>query len=324
MRHYTQLTQEERYQIAALMKAGHTQSETARLIGRHKSTISRELARNTGQRGYRPQQAQQRARQRQRHKVRRAFSDPHWHLIDALLRTDWSPEQISGRLKEECGIAVSPAWIYHYIQVTRRRRIALRPHLRGRYWFRRRRGSKDQRGKLRNTTSIDERPSVIEQRSRIGDWEADTVSGVRQQGHLVSLVERKSGYTCLAKVTRRTAELVGNAIVECLAPLKESVHSITCDHGREFAGHERFGKALRATIYFAHPYAAWERGTNENTNGLIRQYFPKGEALLDVTTEQLRHAEERLNHRPRKRLGWKTPHEVFFGTKTKLVVALGS
>lgn len=324
MKSYTQLTQEERYQIAALLKAGLTQCEIARTIGRDKSTISRELARNTGQRGYRPQQAQQKARKRQRDKARPAFSEPHWKIVDSLLRADWSPEQIAERLKKERGIIVSIAWIYCYIRIERKRRLELRPHLRGRYWFRKRQGSRDKRGRLRNTTSIDERPQIIEQRRRIGDWEADTVAGVCQQGHLVSLVDRKSGYTCLAKVARRTAQLVKEAIIERLEPLKHRVHSITCDHGREFAGHEEFGQSLKARVYFAHPYAPWERGTNENTNGLIRQYFPKGQALLDVTDEQLRWVEERLNHRPRKRLGWKTPYEVFFRTKTQLIVALES
>lgn len=324
MKSYTQLTQEERYQIAALLKAGLTQNVIADMIGRDKSTISRELARNTGQRGYRPQQAQQRARKRQRNKARPAFSESHWQVVDALLRADWSPEQIAGRLKEERGVAVSPAWIYRYIHSKRQRRLELRPHLRGRYWFRKRRGSRDKRGRLRNTTSIDERPPIIEERRRIGDWEADTVAGVNQQGHLVSLVDRQSGYACLGKVARRTAALVKEAIIERLEPLKKQVHSITCDHGREFAGHEDFGLSLKARVYFAHPYAPWERGTNENTNGLIRQYFPKGKALLDVTDEQLRWVEERLNHRPRKRLGWKTPYEVFFKTKTQLIVALGS
>lgn len=319
MRGYTQLTLNERYQIHALLKAGHCPSEIAFLLGRHKSTISRELARNTGHWGYRPQQAQQRALQRQRGKVRPRFAGPHWSIVTALLHADWSPEQIAGRLRYEHDIRVSHTWIYRFIQANHRTGGLLHRQLRGRRRFRKRRGSADRRGRLCHTVSIDQRPAIVAQRRRLGDWEADTISGPRHQGHLVTLVERKSGLLRLAVAGRRNAETVCSALTQCLAPLQDTVHTITCDHGREFAYHERFAKALRARVYFAHPYAAWERGSNENTNGLIRHYFPKHQSLLGLNKKQLRFVEDRLNHRPRKRLGWKTPHEVFFKTQSQLV-----
>lgn len=138
------------------------------------------------------------------------------------------------------------------------------------------------------------------------------------------LVERKSGFTRVAAVARRTAQAVSQAICQCLLPLQDKVHTVTCDHGREFAEHEMLAHTVGAQFYFAHPYVAWERGSNENTNGLLRHYFPKSRVLLDVQPDELRFVEQRLNHRPRKRLGWKTPHEVFYNTRTHLTVALVS
>ena len=325
MKHYTQLTQDERYQIYILLKAHHTQTDIARLLGRHKSTISRELQRNTGQCGYRPIQAQSKARNRCLAKRRPRFTGPAWPMVEALLHQHWSPAQIAGRLGTERGIALSHEWIYQYIYARRRRDNSLIPSLRGRHRFRKRyRSHQGRRGCLRNTVSIEQRPAIVERRCRLGDWEADTVAGQNQQGHLVTLVERKSGFTRIAAVTRRTAQAVSQAICQCLLPLRDKVHTVTCDHGREFAEHEMLARTLRARFYFAHPYAAWERGSNENTNGLLRHYFPKSRVLLNVKPEELRFAEQRLNHRPRKRLGWKTPHEVFYNTRTQLTVALGS
>ena len=324
MKSYTQLTQNERYQIYALLKAQHSQAEIAAILGRHKSTIHRELKRNTGQCGYRPKQAHHKARQRSHAKRRPRFSGTVWSVVEALLHQRWSPAQIAGRLWDERGIALSHEWIYQYIYA-RRKNDNLHPYLRGRHRFRKRyRSQQGRRGCLRNTISIEQRPAIVERRGRVGDWEADTVAGRNQQGHLVTLVERKSGFTRLGVVARRTAQAVSQAICQCLMPLQDKVHTVTCDHGREFAEHEELAQVLGARFYFAHPYAAWERGTNENTNGLLRQYFPKSMALLNVHTEALQYAEDQLNHRPRKRLGWKTPYEVFYNTRTQLIVALDS
>lgn len=177
---------------------------------------------------------------------------------------------------------------------------------------RKRYGIQDRRGKLPNRVSIEERPEVVNQRERLGDWEVDTVVGKNQQGALVSLVERKSRYTLLG--------LVKQAMISLLLPLTDRVHSITSDNGKEFAEHVQIAEALKATFYFSHPYSAWERGTNENTNGLIRQYFPKGSDFSSVTETLSVSVTDKLNHRPRKCLDFKTPFEVFL----ELPVALTS
>ena len=162
----------------------------------------------------------------------------------------------------------------------------------------------------------------MERRCRIGDGEGDTLIGPRHQGALVSHVERRSGYTLLAALPRRTAPAFREATVTLLGPFRDRMHMLTLDHGMEGAEHERIAQSLDAAVYFAHPYHSWERGTNEKTHGLTRQYFPKHRDLSTVTRKELDHATERLNHRPRKRLGFRTPDEIFFHTRTSLTVAL--
>ena len=324
MNTYTQLTREERYQIHALKQTGHSQTEIAVILGRHKSTISRELSRNQGMRGYRPKQAHSLALERRKAKARPRFGGSVWVKVELLIKLDWSPEQISGRLKVEEGIRISHEHIYQYIYADKRAGGQLYRHLRCQKKRRKRYGSYDRRGVIRNQVSIDERPVVVDERSRVGDWEGDTVIGKNHKGALVTLVERKSLYTVIGAVGRKTAEAVHIAIVTGLTPYKDQVHTLTYDNGKELAEHEQIAEELGAEIYFAHPYSSWERGVNENTNGLLRQYFPKGRELTDVSQEEIEHAMERLNHRPRKTLGFQTPFEVFFSTKTPLTVALGS
>jgi IS30 family transposase len=319
MRHYTQLTQEQRYQIYAFKKAGFNQTETAAMIGVHKSTISRELARNTGMKGYRASQAHRLALGRRNSRTWKRITDADWESIDHLLRQDWSPEQISGRLIMENGNSVSPEWIYLHIYRDKARGGDLWRHLRCRKQRRRRYGSYDRRGQLKGRVSIDERPAIVDRRSRLGDWEGDTIIGRRHQGALISLVERKSGFTLIEKLARKTAGQVRDAATGLLKPLEDLVHTLTLDNGKEFACHEDIAQSLKADIYFAHPYSSWERGLNENTNGLIRQYFPKKHDFTTITDEEIAAAMHRLNHRPRKKLGFK-----FFKTSTQLTVALGS
>jgi IS30 family transposase len=187
---------------------------------------------------------------------------------------------------------------------------------------RKRYGRPERRGHLKNRVSIDARPALVERRCRIGDWEGDTLIGPRHQGVLVSHVERRSGYTLLAALPRRIAPAFREATVNLLGPFRDRVHTLTLDNGMEGAEHERIAQSLDAAVYFAHPYHSWERGTNEKTHGLIRQDFPKHRDLSTVTRKELDHATERLNHRPRKRLGFRTPDEVFFHTRTSLTVAL--
>ena len=324
MRTYTQLTREERYQIYMLMQAGHKQSEIAKLLSRHKATISRELRRNRGMRGYRPKQAHRMALARRMAKIRPRFSSPIWQQVELLIQRDWSPEQISGRLMAEQGVRISHEYIYQYIYADKRTGGDLHRHLRCQKKRRKRYGAYDRRGVIRNRVSIDERPAVVGKRSRLGDWEGDTVIGKGHRGALVTLVERKSLYTVIGAVCRKTAKAVRAVIVAGLTPYKDQVHTMTYDNGKEISEHEKIAKDLGAKIYFAHPYASWEREVNENTNGLIRQYFPKGRELTAVTKDEIEHTMNRLNHRPRKTLGFRTPYEVFFNTKTTLTVALGS
>lgn len=318
---YTQLTRNQRYQISALMKAGHSQTEIANILGVHKSTISREIARNTGQRGYRPKQAHNLAIERKQAKVTRRINDTTWFTVRKLLKEDWSPEQISLWLRDDYGQGVSHESIYQYVLADKHAGGALHKHLRCQKQRRKRYGIYSRRGQIPNQTSIDERPAIVDQRQRIGDWELDTVIGKRHQQALVTLVERKSKLSLIAKVRQKTAEAVTEAIIRLLKPLSPWVHTLTADNGREFAQHEKIAKALGAKFYFAHPYASWERGLNENTNGLIRQYFPKQHDFTTITQRQIDRVMDKLNNRPRKTLGIKTPNQVFFGINPTVALA---
>ncbi len=319
MRTYKQLTSEQRYQISALKRMGHSPTEIAKELEVHKSTISRELSRNAGERGYRPKQADEKASQRR-------VNAPHperilketWKVIEEKLRQEWSPEQISGWLKKNQAIRISHEWIYQYILTDQKADGDLYTHLRQHGKRRKRYGKYDRRGKLPNRVSIEERPEVVEQRERLGDWEIDTLVGKGHQGALVSLVERKSRYTLLQPVTQRLANLVADATILLLHPFADLVHTITGDNGKEFSEHVRIAETLKTNFYFAHPYSAWERGTNENTNGLVRQYFPKKTDFSKVPLSETKIAVDRLNHRPRKCLDFKTPFEVFFDLSVAL------
>ena len=308
---YTQLTHEERYQISVLLKAGLNQTEIAMILERHKSTINREITRNSGLRGYRPKQAQRLAEERRYSKARPRISRAAWSDVRKLLREDWSPEQISLWLKSEKNISISHEWIYQYIVQDKKQNGSLFRHLRCQKQRRKRYGSYNRRGQLIDRVSIDERPAIVNLRSRIGDWELDTIIGKNHKQAIVSLTERKSRFTLIQKVKRKTAQCVSNAIINLLAPFSEQVHTLTSDNGKEFADHKIIADKLNAKFYFAHPYASWERGLNENTNGLIRQYFPKKRDFKTITQKEIKRVMDKLNNRPRKRLGIKTPNQVF-------------
>lgn len=324
MNGYTQLTREQRYQIYAYRKAGWNQTQTAAQLQVHKSTISREISRNRGRRGYRAKQAQVFCELRRTGSYRPRIGILEWQRVEALIRREWSPVQVRDRLAEEGQRPISHERIYQHLCQDKLVGGTLYRFLRCQRQRRKRYGRPERRGQLVNRVSIEDRPAIVERRSRIGDWEGDTLIGRHHRGVLVSLVERKSGYTVLAALQRRTASAFREATVRLLRPHRARVHTLTLDNGKEGAQHEKIATSLAARVYFAHPYCSWERGTNENTNGLIRQYFPKRRNLTTVTQKELDHAMHRLNHRPRKRLGFKTPYEVFFGTKTSLTVALGT
>ena len=314
MGQYTQLTQGKRYHIYAFMKAGFSQTDIATEIGVHKSTVCRELSRNRGKKGYRPKQAHAMAVHRRTKAIKFVKLTPQVIAsINECIRHDFSPEQVSGFLARTQNLRISHETIYQYVLNDKARGGTLYRHLRHSHKKRKKRyGSYDRRGQIQGRISIDERPAIVETRDRIGDWEIDTIIGKKHQGALLSLVERKSKFTLIRKLPTKQADLVAEAATDLLNPYEEQVCTITADNGQEFAHHEYIKEQLHTTVYFAHPYHSWERGLCENTNGLIRQYFPKGTSFEAISEEQVQVAMNRLNNRPRKTLGYKTPNEVFF------------
>jgi len=311
---YTQLTQEQRYQIYALRKAGFNQTVIAAELEVHKSTVTREIKRNTGQRGYRPQQAHQSALDRRRKRAAKPRINPAlWPLVESKLRQEWSPQQIAGRLALESGSSISHERIYQYIYADKRNDGTLHQHLRCQKKRRKRYGSgRSRRGQIPLRRCISERPAIVEERVRRGDWEGDTIVGKGHQQAIVSLTERFSRFTLLQKVEHATAPAVSAAIIEQLKPLMALVLTLTTDNGKEFALHQKVAAALETDYFFAHPYASWERGLNENTNGLVRQYCPKKSDFSQLDQSHMQTIADTLNHRPRKSLNYRTPFEVFF------------
>jgi transposase, IS30 family len=308
---YTHLTLEERYQIFALLRAKVSQNEIAKILERHPSSISREIRRNKAKLGYFHQKAQQQANAR-RAKNMRCIDEATWQFVTARLREQWSPEQISAKAN------ISHETIYQHLHTDKRNGGLLWQQRRHPKSYQKRLGQLKRRGVIPHHCSIEQRPSIVNDRIRIGDWETDTMFGGRSLAPLVTLVERKSGFTLIHCVVNKTAQVVGDAMVNLLQPYRKQVHTITSDNGKEFAHYARVAKKLKADFYFAHPYAAWERGSNENTNGLIRQYFPKSRDFATITQQEINWVMQRLNHRPRKRLGFLTPHEVFFNKAVAL------
>ena len=322
---YLHLTCEQRCQIFALLKSGHTQAHIARQIGVDPSTISRELARNSGASGYRFGQAHEAASGR-RHAAsstpRKMTPEVVAVVEEKLTQEQWSPEQISGRLAQEGVATVSHESIYRHVWNDKKDGGNLYLHLRhsGKK-YNKRKGRNSGRGLIPHRVDIDQRPAIVAAKSRIGDWEADTIIGARHQGAILSHVERKSKYTKLVSLPDKTADAVVQASARMLGPLANRIETITYDNGKEFAAHVEIAASLQANCYFAKPYHAWERGLNEHTNGLVRQYFPKGSDLSIVTNAEVQKVEDKLNSRPRKILGYRTPREVFFNAKN-LHVAL--
>jgi len=321
MREYKQLTEEQRIEIYAMNQAGKEQNMIAAELGVHPSTVSRELTRNTGLRGYRPKQAQQKTLHR-RVTARKAvkMTPETISYIERKLAEEHSPEQISERMKLDPrwhGPTVSHERIYQHIWQNKAQNGTLYKSLRiaGTKQRRKRRNSRDMRGTIKNRVGIQERPNIVERKIRLGDWEGDTVVGKNHQGALVTLVDRKSKLTLIGKVNRYTAEAVEKTIISLMELLPRRNYTLTVDNGKEFASHESVADALQIKVYFADPYSAWQRGLNENTNGLIRQYVPKGSNVRILTDEQIKHIMDRLNNRPRKSLGFLTPNEVFYERK---------
>jgi len=309
---YARLTEDQRYQIYEGVVEGLSHRHIALIINKHHSSISKEVKRNTGLRGYRPKQAHQFTRQRQlTKKTHIKLTNEVKAIIVKNIQQEWSPDQIQGRLKADNLPIVCATTIYAFIQQNKRSGGDLHTFLRHKKTYKKRTGTPDARGQIIGRISIDQRPAIVDEKIRIGDWEADTVIGKGHKGVLVTLADRYSKKTLIAVVPSKHASVVKEAIINLLRSEKAYLHTITFDNGKEFAYHAQITAALGSASYFAHPYHSWERGLNENHNGLIRQYLPKGMALDKVTEAEIHFIQDRLNNRPRKLLGYKTPNEVY-------------
>jgi len=310
---YRRVTYEDRCQIYALSKGGTSQKSIASVLGLSQSTVSRELRRNRGQRGYRFKQAEAKAQARQaiRRKPRKLTASVRRKVEAKLRQMRWSPEQISGWLRDQ-GIKLSHERIYQMIWQDKRDGGNLWRSLRRRgKRYNKRAGKNAGRGLIPNRIDISDRPAIVARKARLGDWEGDTVASAGHKGGLLTLVERKSLLTKISKLRRSTARATQRATVRRLKPIGNFVHTITFDNGKEFAAHQGIAHALTAKIFFATPYHAWERGLNENTNGLIRDFFPKGTDFSTISNAEVAKVERLLNARPRKSLGFRSPQEVF-------------
>jgi IS30 family transposase len=307
------LTQAERYKISFLLEEKKSITEIALRLNRHRTVIHREIKRNSCNGIYCPEKAEVLACERQSlcHRHFKFTSEIRDLVIDRI-QFELSPEQVSNYLKINYHLSISTQRIYHFIGEDRAEGGTLYTHLRhGLKKNRTKYGTQDYRGKMKDRVSIDERPSIVDDQSRVGDFEIDTIVGKAHKMALVTVVDRKSLYTLIGKVETRDAKSVRIVLNDLLEPYKEDCHTVTADNGSEFAEHVKVREQLECDFYFAHPYCSWERGCNENTNGLIRQYFRKGTSFDHITDSMLQFVMERLNHRPRKKLGYRTPYEVF-------------
>ncbi len=311
---YRQITFEERYTLGLLRRQRCTPAAIAQMLGRHRSTILREVRRNrsTSDGSYRPQLAEGYARARRSHSRRnRRFSRADLQRVRRLLEAKWSPEQIAGYLRRHGLLRISHETIYQYIWTDKRQGGTLYMHLRGAQKQRRKRyGSYNSRGRVAGKRPITARPAVVETRRQVGHWEVDTVLGLGRPC-LLSLVERKTGYVVLGKLLARTTVEVNRRATPLIRRQPRAVRTITADNGTEFHRYAAIEQATAARFYFAAPHHAWERGTNENTNGLIRQYLPKGQSMKHLTQHDCNRIAAKLNNRPRKRLGYRTPKECY-------------
>lgn len=314
---YCQITSEERYCLSLLRKQGLSQAAIARVMGRDRSTISREVRRNRWRedgRCYVPRLADMYARVRRGRSRRNSqFSAAEWATVESVLRQDWSPEQVVGWFARFKILAISHETIYRHIWFDKRRGGTLHMHLRRANKLRRKRyGAYDSRGRLAGKRPIAARPAGAEHRSRFGHWEGDTVLGNSQSGAcIVTLVERKSGFTAIGLVARRAGTEVNARLQQLIEGQPRPVRTITVDNGTEFHSYKALEQRVDARFYFATPHHAWERGTNENTNGLIRQYLPKGASMAHLEQHDCNRIATKLNTRPRKRLGFRTPEECY-------------
>lgn len=322
-KHYQQLTLEQRYQIWSLRDSGKTYEAIATLIGVDKSTVSRELKRNSSASGYKPTVAEKLSQTRRRNATKASKRNETMdNMITDKLRQGWSPGSISARLKVEKKTKaeqLSHTSIYRMINKDKKHKGCLYlylPNTGKTRWKGGKRNKQAGASLIPERTDIRERPAIVEQRSRLGDWEGDTVHG--QSAHLVTLVDRKSRFTLAKRVFDKTKQTVGDAMIDLLEKVDAKI-TLTLDNGSEFADHVRVGKASKVAIFFAKPYASWQRGTNENTNGRIRRFWPKKFDMATLSEIEIEERIWRLNMTPRKILGGLTPFEAFTGKRVALI-----
>lgn len=311
---YEQLSRDERYAIAGMKARAYSQREIARCIGRSNSTISRELKRNSfGDHGqYWAERADAKATARRLGTRKHSqYSNQEWEEVEDKLRQEWSPKQIVGTRHLEHKTSMSYETIYRRVRADRKRGGGLWKHMRhmSKAW-RKRKGSPATRGRMVGKRHISERPEAAQARREVGHCEGDTVMGSDQRHCVLTLVERVTGYVQIRKLSARTKEQASAALARCLIQQREVIKTITLDNGTEFHGYEEVERRFAVPFYFATPYHSWERGTNENTNGLIRQYLPKGRCLKDLTQRECDDIAAKLNNRPRERLGFRTPAQA--------------
>jgi IS30 family transposase len=311
---YKQLTDAQRYKIEVLLKENYSKTNIANIIGVDRSTIYRELQRNSKKRVYNATYAQEISFERKKESYKHSVFDINMkYYIDNKLRFyQWSPEQITGRCAIEKRAMVSVERIYQYIYQDQSKGGLLYTHLRtARRWRRKRLHRKHQRGKIPNRIMIDQRPEVVANKERYGDWEVDTIIGKNHKSAILTLTERKSQFELMVKTNGTKADSIKKQMINILAPFKQYVKTITSDNGKEFTLHQEIAKKLNADFYFAEPYSPWQRGLNEYNNKLIRQYLPKKTDFNLISNETINMIINKLNNRPRKLLGYKTPNEVF-------------
>jgi IS30 family transposase len=318
---YKHLTLEERYHIQAYKKAGYKQKAIAQELGVDPSTVSRELNRNSSKiyKRYTAVKANQIASDKRMYASRKSnkkMDRKLKNLITKNLLKDWSPEQISARIKLTDSINISFVRIYQFIEQDKQEGGDLYTHLRFHHTgHRRARYGSRSKGRIKDRVSISQRDEIVDDKSRIGDWEIDTIVGAKQKGAITTVVERKTSLLRISIHTSKKAADIEAETIRIMSPLKDNIYTITSDNGLEFSNHKNISQALDYEHYFCHPYSSWERGLNEYTNGLIRQYIPKGTSFDDITPEYIKMIEDKLNNRPRTALNGKTPNEAFYGLK---------
>jgi len=317
MKHYQHLNKEERFYIWNALRTGSSQKEVALALKRSPSTICREIKRNKIKSAkiytfYYALEILGRRKKRIAKTKHRKLNQDNSKMIEQLLLCYLSPEQISGYLLKHHDISISHETIYRYIYADKERHNKFKPFMRhGAKNHRKAYGTGARASIIPNRVCITERPAIIEEKTRIGDWECDTVIGKDRKSVLVTVVDRTSLYTCCSRVLSKKSEVVSAAIIRILKSHTSKVLTLTFDNGTEFVKHEKIGRALGADTYFAHPYASCERAINENTNGLLRQFFPKGTDFRKVSWHQVKKAVDNINNRPRKTRNYLTPNQLF-------------